>query len=200
MEKSSSSSSSTNPKQTHEVFLSFRGEDTRKTFTSHLNSALRRLDIKTYIDDNLERGDEISQALLKEIDEAKLSVIVFSKNYATSKWCLDEVVKILECRKYKEQIILPDFYEVDPFHVRHQLGSLSANHSGWDCSINRTEAELVEEIAMDVLIDTYENQVSHEATVQRITELKMKRSIHMLRLTREMLSYMEDSEAYEKLF
>lgn len=254
----SSSSSSTKPKQTHEVFLSFRGEDTRKTFTSHLNSALRRLDIKTYIDDNLERGDEISQALLKAIDEAKLSVIVFSKNYATSKWCLDEVVKILECRKNKGQIILPVFYEVDPFHVRHQLGSYAeafvkheqrfgstmnivqkwrdalgeaANHSGWDCSINRTEAELVEEIAMDVLqklnrvyvgdldhqitkleqlaqlqlqyyksIDTYENQVSHEATVQRITELKMKRSIRMLRLTREMLSYMEDSEAYEKLF
>jgi len=91
-----SSSSSTKPNQTHEVFLSFRGEDTRKTFTSHLNSALRRSDIKTYIDDNLERGDEISQALHKAIGEAK---IVFSKNYATSKWCLDEVVKILECRK-----------------------------------------------------------------------------------------------------
>ncbi|RHN41151.1 hypothetical protein MtrunA17_Chr8g0362971 [Medicago truncatula] len=49
-------------------------------------------------------------------------------------------------------------------------------------------------------IDTYENQLSHEATVQRITELKMKRSVRMLRLTHEMLSYMKDSEAYEKLF
>jgi len=119
----SKSSTSTTPQETHEVFLSFRGEDTRKTFTSHLNSALRRLDIRTYIDDNLERGDEISQALLKAIEEAKLSVIIFSKNFATSKWCLDEVVKILECRKNKGQIILPVFYEVDPFHVRYQRGS-----------------------------------------------------------------------------
>jgi hypothetical protein len=128
------------------------------------SQALKRLYIKTYIDDNLERGDEISQALLKAIEEAKLSVIVFSKNYATSKWCLDEVVKILECRKNRGQIILPVFYEVDPFHVRHQLGSYAeafvkheqrfastmnivqkwrdalgeaANHSGWDCTINR---------------------------------------------------------------
>lgn len=160
-----SSTSSTTPKETHEVFISFRGEDTRKKFTSHLNSALRRLDIKTYIDDhNLERGDEISQSLLKAIEDAKLSVIIFSKNFANSKWCLDEVVKILECRKYKGQIILPVFYEVDPFHVRHQLESYgeafvkhekrfestlnvvqkwrdalgeAANHSGWDCSINR---------------------------------------------------------------
>jgi hypothetical protein len=39
------------------------------------------------------------QALLKAIEEAKLWVIVFSKNYASPKWCLDEVVKILElCR------------------------------------------------------------------------------------------------------
>lgn len=123
MPKSSSSSSSATPKETHEVFLSFRGDDTRKKFTSHLNNALRRLDIKTYIDDNLERGDEISQALLKAIEEAKLSVIVFSKNYANSKWCLDEVVKILECRKNNSQVILPVFYEIDPFHVRYQRGS-----------------------------------------------------------------------------
>lgn len=83
----------------HEVFISFRGEDTRRTFTSHLNSALRRLSIRTYIDDNLERGDEIPEALIKAIEEAKLSVIVFSKNFANSRWCLDEVVKILECKK-----------------------------------------------------------------------------------------------------
>lgn len=162
---STSSTSSTSPKETHDVFLSFRGEDTRRTFTSHLNNALKRLDIKTYIDDNnLERGDEISQALLRAIEEAKLSVIIFSKNFGNSKWCLEEVVKILECRKYKGQIILPIFYGVDPFHVRHQLGSYAeaflkheerfegtmnmvqkwrdalaeaANHSGWDCSINR---------------------------------------------------------------
>ncbi|CAI8606753.1 unnamed protein product [Vicia faba] len=260
MSKSSSSSSSTTPKETHEVFLSFRGDDTRKKFTSHLNSALRRLDIKTYIDDNLERGDEISHALLKAIEEAKLSVIVFSKNYANSKWCLDEVVKILECRKSNRQVILPVFYEVDPFHVRHQRGSYAeafakheeryankmnmvqkwrdalgeaANTSGWDSlsNINRTESELVEEIAKDVMqklnyvdvsdlskqitkleqlaelqlqyyktISNYRNKESYEATVERITELKMIRSIRMLRLEPEMISYMEGSEAYERFF
>jgi hypothetical protein len=48
-------------------------------------------------------------------------------------------VKILDCRKNRGQIILPVFYEVDPFHVQHQLGSYAeaANHSGWDCTINR---------------------------------------------------------------
>lgn len=152
------------PPQTHDVFLSFRGEDTRYTFTSHLYSALTRLQIKTYIDNELERGDEISPSLLKAIDVAKVSVIVFSENYASSKWCLDELVKIMGCRNKNGQIIVPIFYHIDPTHVRNQTGSYAhafakheqrfvydmnkvqtwrlalaeaANLSGWDCLSTR---------------------------------------------------------------
>lgn len=87
------------PQQVHDVFLSFRGEDTRYTFTSHLYAALTRLQVKTYIDNELERGDEISPSLLRAIDDAKVAVIVFSENYASSRWCLDELVKIMECKR-----------------------------------------------------------------------------------------------------
>ncbi|KAE9619849.1 hypothetical protein Lal_00040252 [Lupinus albus] len=162
----------------HEMFISFRGEDTRKTFTSHLNSAMERLDIRTYIDNNLERGDTISMTLLKAIENAKLSLIIFSKNYANSKWCLDELVKIVECAKTKGQIIMPVFYDVSPSDVRHQTGTyeeafskheenveeekkikkwrkclvVAANCAGWDCYVdNRTESEIVEGIARKVL-------------------------------------------------
>ena len=103
--------------QMHEVFISFTSEDTRRTFTSHLNAAFKRLDIRTYVDNNLERGNEISSTLLRAIEEAKLSVIVFSENYAASKWCLDELVKILDCGRTKGQIIVPVFYDIDPSHV-----------------------------------------------------------------------------------
>lgn len=161
----SSTSSSTNiPQQKHEVFLSFRGEDTRYTFTGHLHATLTRLQVNTYIDYNLQRGDEISSSLLRAIEEAKLSVVVFSKNYGNSKWCLDELVKILECKRTKGQIVLPIFYDIDPSTVRNQSGSYAeafvkhekqfqgrvdkvqkwrealreaANYSGWDCSVNR---------------------------------------------------------------
>ncbi|CAL5196932.1 unnamed protein product [Lathyrus oleraceus] len=85
------------PQQNHNVFLSFRGEDTSYNFTSHIYAALTRHQIKTYIDSELERGDEISPSLLKTINHAKLSIIVFSPDYASSRWCLEELVKILEC-------------------------------------------------------------------------------------------------------
>jgi len=107
----------------YDVFLSFRGEDTRVGFTSHLYVALKREQILTFIDNQLVRGDEISASLLRTIEEAKLSVIVFSENYASSKWCLEELAKIFERRRNNGQIVIPLFYQVDPSHVRNQTGS-----------------------------------------------------------------------------
>ena len=120
---SSSSSSSSSSEDKYDVFLSFRGFDTRDNITSHLHAALVRNKIETYIDDRLERGDEISPALLKAIRESKLSVVVFSKNYATSSWCLDELVHILDCKRRNGQFVIPIFYDIDPSHVRKQEGS-----------------------------------------------------------------------------
>ncbi|KAM5552838.1 disease resistance protein RUN1 [Rosa sericea] len=108
---------------TYEVFLSFRGEDTRFNFTDHLYTALCQRGIETFRDDKLSRGEGISQELLKAIDESRVSIIVFSQNYAASRWCLDELVKILECRKSKGQEVRAVFYKVDPSDVRHQRGA-----------------------------------------------------------------------------
>lgn len=122
---SSSSSFAFSGSKMYDVFISFRGEDTRNTFTSHLYAALCRRKIKTYIDEeSLRKGDEISPALLKAIEESKLAVIVFSQNYASSSWCLDELNHIFKCKgKDKQLLVVPIFYHVDPSHVRKQNGS-----------------------------------------------------------------------------
>jgi hypothetical protein len=123
---SSSSSSSTHPNCIYDVFLSFRGEDTRKNFTDHLYFALTQAGINTFRDDNeLQRGHDISSELLQAIQGSKISVIVFSRNYADSRWCLEELVKIMECRRTVRQLVLPIFYDVDPSDVRHQTGSFA---------------------------------------------------------------------------
>ncbi|KAG2668000.1 hypothetical protein I3760_15G139900 [Carya illinoinensis] len=106
----------------HDVFLSFRGEDVRNNFISHLYKALVGRKISTYIDNNLERGEEISSALFEAIEGSMISIIVLSENYAESKWCLDELLKILDCKETIKQIVLPIFFKVDPSEVRHQKG------------------------------------------------------------------------------
>ncbi|XP_028052567.1 TMV resistance protein N-like [Camellia sinensis] len=116
-----SSSSSTQPRWSYDVFLSFRGEDTRKNFTDHLYTALVQAGIHTFVDDDeLPRGHDISSALLKSIEESRISIVVFSTHYASSRWCLDELVKIIESKKTLGQLVLPLFYDVDPSNVQHQ--------------------------------------------------------------------------------
>ncbi|KAM1047382.1 hypothetical protein ACFX2C_026743 [Malus domestica] len=119
-----SSSFSTTPSWEYDVFLSFRGKDTRTNFTNHLYHALVRLGIRTFLDDReLPTGKDISPTLLKAIENSRISVIVFSENYASSRWCLDELVHIFECRESKGQMTRPIFYKVDPSDVRHQKNS-----------------------------------------------------------------------------
>ncbi|KAJ8759150.1 hypothetical protein K2173_004157 [Erythroxylum novogranatense] len=120
MSSSSSSSSATHPLK-YDVFLSFRGEDTRRNFTSHLYAALSQKDIQTFFDDEeLKRGEEIARSLPQAIQDSTVAVLVFSKDYASSSWCLDELVEIIECHRTHGQIVIPVFYEVDPSHLRKQ--------------------------------------------------------------------------------
>ena len=108
-----SSSSFTHQPKKFDVFLSFRGEDTRFGFISHLYDMLRLRGIHTFIDDKLPRGEEISTELLRAIENSMMLIIVFSENYSSFTWCLDELVKIVECKK-NGQLVRPIFYKVDP--------------------------------------------------------------------------------------
>ncbi|XP_048328503.1 TMV resistance protein N-like [Ziziphus jujuba] len=169
--------SSTKRKANYDVFLSFRGEETRNSFMSHLYAALCQKGIYTFLDDDkLERGKSISPGLFKAIKDSRCSIIVLSRNYASSSWCLDEVVKILQCMKDDGQIVLPIFYHVDPSHVRKQTESIGeafqrheqvfsddlkkvqswrkalkevANLAGWHVH-NRNEAEFIQDIIVEV--------------------------------------------------
>ncbi|KAG5223849.1 TMV resistance protein [Salix suchowensis] len=172
-------SSRSRPKGAYDVFLSFRGEDNRKSFTGHLYTALIQAGVHTFLDENeLPRGEEISKHLLKAIQESKISIVIFSKGYASTRWCLNELVEILECKNRKTgQIVLPIFYDIDPSDVRKQTGSFAkafdkheecfkekvkewrkaleevGNLSGWNLNDmeNRHESRLIQAIIKDVL-------------------------------------------------
>ncbi|KAJ4831968.1 hypothetical protein Tsubulata_025195, partial [Turnera subulata] len=104
---------------TYGVFLSFRGPDNRYTFTSHLYYALTNAGINVFMD------DEKLPGLEQEIKNSRILMVVLSKSYAYSKWCLDELELMMECRKRGRQTLLPVFYDVDPSDVRHQRGTFA---------------------------------------------------------------------------
>ncbi|CAN0842527.1 Disease resistance protein L6 [Linum grandiflorum] len=112
------------PNVEYEVFLNFRGPDTRENVTDILYRFLAHWKIHTFRDDDeLRKGEGIWPNLVKAIGQSKISVPIFSPRYAESKWCLKELAEIVEHRKReKGHVVLPIFYEVDPGHVRHQTG------------------------------------------------------------------------------
>ena len=117
MASSSSSSSSSH----YDVFLSFRGEDTRNSFTAHLYRQLCQKGINVFIDDEkLKGGQAITPALVTAIENSTAYVVLLSENYASSSWCLEELVN--ECRRTKGQRVLPIFYKIDPSDVGNQRG------------------------------------------------------------------------------
>ncbi|CAN1747711.1 Disease resistance protein L6 [Linum perenne] len=108
----------------YEVFLNFRGPETRDSITNILYRFLTRSKIHTFIDDDvLRKGGGIFPNLVKAIGQSKISITILSPRYAESKWCLKELVEIVEHKKReKGHIILPIFYMMDPRDVRHQTG------------------------------------------------------------------------------
>ncbi|KAL2559608.1 disease resistance protein (TIR-NBS-LRR class) [Forsythia ovata] len=102
-----------------DVFLSFRGEDTRDNITKRLYEELFSNDIRVFLDnEGMDRGDEIAPSLLEAIEDSAAAVVIISENYASSRWCLEELARICELRK----LVLPVFFRVEPSDVRRQKG------------------------------------------------------------------------------
>ncbi|XP_023640559.1 probable disease resistance protein RPP1 isoform X5 [Capsella rubella] len=118
----SSPPSSLNRIWTHHVFPSFRGEDVRRDFLSHIQMEFQRMGITTFIDNEIKRGESIGPELIQAIRGSKIAIILLSRNYASSSWCLDELVEIMKCKEELGQMVMAVFYKVDPSDVKKLTG------------------------------------------------------------------------------
>nr|POF18107.1 isoform 2 of tmv resistance protein n [Quercus suber] len=149
----------------YEVFVSFSAEDTHKSFTCHLFVALDHKGIHVY------KSGFMWTELMKAIEKSRIAVVVFSKNYGNLEWCLDELVKIMECKRLFNQRVIPIFYNVSPSEVRKQMGNFTeallngsgdkvnswrvaltsaANLAGFHLKPFRLESEFIEEIVENI--------------------------------------------------
>ncbi|XP_039173631.1 disease resistance protein RPV1-like [Eucalyptus grandis] len=135
-----STSSLVSPKATgvgsgpYDVFLSFRGLDTRNTFTDHLYHSLIKAGTVPFCvfrdENNIPIGEKFDSEIFNAIVQSKISIPIISENYASSKWCLRELVHIMDRKKSASHIVLPIFYKVAPSDVRHLKGNFgNAFHS-----------------------------------------------------------------------
>ncbi|XP_019083202.1 PREDICTED: disease resistance protein TAO1-like isoform X2 [Camelina sativa] len=107
---------------THQVFLSFHGVDVRKNLLTHILGEFQRKGITPFIDNKMERGVSIGSELLRAIKHARITIVIFSRNYASSSWCLNELVEVMKCKDELGQKVMTIFHQVKPADVRHHRG------------------------------------------------------------------------------
>ncbi|KEH29017.1 disease resistance protein RPV1 isoform X2 [Medicago truncatula] len=175
------SSNNTDQPKMYDVFLSFRGEDNRAKFMSHLYSSLQNAGIYVFRDDDeIQRGDHISISLLRAIEQSRTCIVVLSTNYANSRWCMLELEKIMEIGRNRGLVVVPVFYEVAPSEVRHQEGQfgksfddLISKNSVDESTKSNWKRELFDigGIAGFVLIDSRNESADIKNIVEHITRL-----------------------------
>lgn len=111
------------------VFVNFRGDELRDNFISHLETALRDGGVHYFLDNLLDAGTDL-QILFNEIEDSKIALAVFSKRYSESKWCLNELVRIMELVEENKLHVIPIFFKVKVEDVKKQIGDFERNLLG----------------------------------------------------------------------
>ena len=110
----------------HHVFPSFHGPDVRRGCLSYLLKEFKEKAIDVFIDNDIERSKLIGPELTEAIRGSLTAVVLISRNYASSTWCLNELVEIMKYRDEDNQTVMVIFYEVDPSDVKKQKGDFGA--------------------------------------------------------------------------
>ncbi|XP_016192767.1 toll/interleukin-1 receptor-like protein [Arachis ipaensis] len=117
------SSSSSSSSGMYDVFLSFRGEDTRYISSDSLYRKLAENgNLKVFRDcPDLKLSDPIKSTLVEAIKRSRMFIVMMSPNYVSSSWCLVELVEILKySNNGRNRPVFPVFYHVEPSEVRYQ--------------------------------------------------------------------------------
>jgi hypothetical protein len=100
-----------------DVFLNHRGPDVKRSFAAHLYQALQER-CRPFLDmESLEKGQHGQKKIYEALGCASVHVAIFSKHYADSNYCLDELCAMLE----SEKLIIPVFYDVSPNDLHCKL-------------------------------------------------------------------------------
>ncbi|XP_039169571.1 disease resistance protein TAO1-like [Eucalyptus grandis] len=100
-----------------------RGPNTCQEFMDPPYHQLVDARIRVINDEYYHSPEKESELVLKEVlQRLRISIAILSKNYSSSKCCLNELVQRWECKKTNGQTIIPIFYDVSPFDVRYQAG------------------------------------------------------------------------------
>ncbi|KAH7277865.1 hypothetical protein KP509_38G012300 [Ceratopteris richardii] len=110
----------------YSVFICHRGRDTKHNVVSVLQGMLRLKGIRSFVDYEMGEGSEVNSSIKKAIQSSLLHIVILSKNFKNSGWCLNEVHQIMNMKEAattfsKPFKVIPVFYDVEFDHVNSFL-------------------------------------------------------------------------------
>ncbi|KAH7431133.1 hypothetical protein KP509_08G031500 [Ceratopteris richardii] len=119
--------------QKYDVFLCHRGPDTKRNFVSVLSGMLRSKGISCFVDYRMHKGEKVNCQIDSAIQSSRVFIVILSPKFATSTWCLEELLKIMKMegiRGTPNPPVVPVFYDVDCNLVQQQEANTSYDLSG----------------------------------------------------------------------
>ncbi|KAL6316977.1 hypothetical protein AAG906_024516 [Vitis piasezkii] len=137
------SSSTPNP-HSYDVFLSFRGEDTARILliifiTLWLHMAFTPSEMMKNL-----RKERASNRVCLELSKDRRFYNYFLRKLCYLKWCLNELVNIIEHTALENNKVIPVFYHVKPSDVGHQSGSFEDAFFNHEKDADQEKKELIE--------------------------------------------------------
>ncbi|KAK2986483.1 hypothetical protein RJ640_001006 [Escallonia rubra] len=167
----------------YDAFLSFRGEDIRTTFTAHLFQALKAADLEQFMDDDgIKRGNTITSELEEAIQNSRVPIIIFSEHYASSSWCLNELLYIFDHYRSKSKThgILPLFYHLNKQQLDEHMSLMEAQFADHFGAIDDQLAEMKESISDLPNLKNSIDQMKGELPEVRHSLAELQSMIHQL--------------------
>ncbi|KAH7431131.1 hypothetical protein KP509_08G031300 [Ceratopteris richardii] len=81
--------------QEYDVFICHRGPETKRNVVSVLSGMLRSSGATCFVDYRMDMGRHVESEIDATIQSSRVFIVVLSPDFATSKWFLDEIVKIM---------------------------------------------------------------------------------------------------------
>eukprot|EP00250_Pteridium_aquilinum_P022403 c25372_g3_i1 orf=1239-5492(-) len=101
----------------YHVFISHRGPDSKKTLVDNLHELFLLTGFTCFVDYGaLVEGEKSWPSIVSAIHHSEVHVIVISRLFVESDWCLEEVHQIMHVRLSGK--VVPVFYGVDPSYLR----------------------------------------------------------------------------------
>ncbi|KAI4368175.1 hypothetical protein MLD38_016762 [Melastoma candidum] len=100
------------------VFICHYGKETKKSIGSLLHQRFTKEQFGSFLDfKSLNLGENIPKKIREVILKCTTAIILFSPGFCSSKYCLNEVLMILEEKKP----FIPIFWDIDPSELEAAL-------------------------------------------------------------------------------